>query len=374
MTKPTDQVAPNKQRLEAVNIALKQIEKSYGDGSIMRLRSKLEANDSIPVISTQCLPLDLALGVGGLPKGRIIEIYGPEASGKTTLCLHVIAEAQRLGGNAAFIDAEHALDPERAANIGINLDELLISQPDYGEQALEIAETLIRSGGIDVLVIDSVAALIPKSELEGEMEDSSIGTQARMMSKAMRKLSSVISKSNTVVIFTNQLRLKIGVMFGNPEVTSGGQALKFYASVRIDMRKIGNIQEGDEIMGTRHRARVVKNKVAAPFKTVEFDMLAASGISKAGGILDVATELEIVQKSGSFFKYKDETLAQGRQNAVTLLEEDDQLLNKIREEVWAKVRSDKDKVKDAKTEKKAERAEKNEKKAQEAAAKAESES
>ncbi len=353
MAKLNDQATPqNKQRQEAVNIALKQIEKNYGDGSIMRLRSKLEANDSIPVISTECLPLDLALGVGGLPKGRIIEIYGPEASGKTTLCLHVIAEAQKQGGNAAFIDAEHALDPERAANIGVNLDELLISQPDYGEQALEIAETLIRSGGIDVLVIDSVAALIPKSELEGEMEDSSIGTQARMMSKAMRKLSSVISKSNAVVIFTNQLRLKIGVMFGNPEVTSGGQALKFYASVRIDMRKIGNIQEGDDIVGTRHRARIVKNKVAAPFKTVEFDMLAASGISMAGGILDVATELEIIQKSGSFFKYKDETLAQGRQNVVNLLEEDEKLLKEIRDEVWKKVRSQKEQAKDAKAEKK----------------------
>jgi recombination protein RecA len=332
----------NTQRQEAVNIALKQIEKSFGEGSVMRLGHKLEANDSIPVISTQCLPLDLALGVGGLPRGRITEIYGPEASGKTTVCLHLIAEAQKQGGTAAFIDVEHALDPERAGTIGVNLDALLISQPDYGEQALEIAETLIRSGGIDVLVVDSVAALIPKSELEGEMGDSAIGTQARLMSKAMRKLSAVISKSNTVVIFTNQLRLKIGVMFGNPEVTSGGQALKFYASVRIDMRKIGNIQEGDEIIGTRHRARIVKNKVAAPFKTAEFDMLAATGISQAGGVLDIATELDIVQKAGSFFKYKEETLAQGRQNAVTLLEGNEQLLSEIRDQVWARVKSKKE--------------------------------
>lgn len=331
----------NKQRQEAVNIALKQIEKNFGDGSIMRLRSKMEANDSIPAVSTQCLPLDLALGVGGFPRGRIIEVYGPEASGKTTLCLHVIAEAQKQGGSAAFIDAEHALNPERAAAIGVNLDELLISQPDYGEQALQIAETLIRSGGIDVLVIDSVAALIPKSELEGEMEDTAIGTQARLMSKALRKLSAAINKSNTVVIFTNQLRLKIGVMFGNPEVTSGGQALKFYASVRIDLRKIGNIQEGDQIVGTRHRARIVKNKVAPPFRTAEFDMMADSGISEAGGVLDVATDLNIVQKAGSFYKYKDETLAQGRQNAVVLLQEDEKLLSEIRQAVWDQVRTKK---------------------------------
>ena len=331
-----------KQRQDAVNIALKQIEKNYGDGSIMRMRTKLEAYDSIPVISTQCLPLDLALGVGGFPRGRIVEVYGPEASGKTTLCLHVIAEAQKQGGSAAFIDAEHALNAERAAGIGVNLDELLISQPDYGEQALEIAETLIRSGGIDVLVIDSVAALIPKSELEGEMVDTSIGTQARLMSKALRKLSSAISKSNTVVIFTNQLRLKIGVMFGNPEVTSGGQALKFYASLRLDMRKIGNIQEGDEVVGTRHRVRVVKNKVAVPFKTAEFDMLAETGISQAGGVLDVATDLDIVQKAGSFFKYKEETLAQGRQNAIAVLENDEKLFTEIRSAVWEKVKSNKE--------------------------------
>ncbi len=328
-----------KQRQEAVNIALKQIEKNFGDGSIMRFRSKLGTNTSIPVISTQSLPLDLALGVGGLPRGRVVEIYGPEASGKTTLCLHVIAEAQKHGGTAAFIDAENALDPERAESIGVNLDELLISQPDYGEQALEIAETLIRSGGLDVLVIDSVAALVPKSEIEGEMQDASVGTQARLMSKAMRKLAAVINKSQTVVIFTNQLRLKIGVMFGNPETTAGGQALKFYASVRMDMRKIGNIQEGEEIVGTRHRVRVVKNKVAPPFRTAEFDMLVDSGISQAGGILDVATEMGILEKSGSFYRYKGETFAQGRQNAVGLLQEDEKLMNEVRDEVWKRIKS-----------------------------------
>lgn len=331
----------DKQKQEAVEIALKQISKNFGDGSIMRMRSKLDSMGDVPAISTQCLPLDLALGVGGLPRGRIIEIYGPEASGKTSLCLHVIAQAQQNGGTAAFIDAENALDPERAEAIGVNLDDLLISQPDYGEQALEIAETLIRSGGIDVLVIDSVAALIPKSELEGEMEDHSVGTQARLMSKAMRKLSSVINKSKTVVIFTNQLRLKIGVMFGNPEVTSGGQALKFYASVRIDMRKIGNIQEGEEIVGTRHRARIVKNKVAPPFRTCEFDMLAETGISREGGVLDIATEMEIVEKSGSFYKYNGETLAQGRQNTIELLQEDKKLMSKIKQQVWDNINAQK---------------------------------
>lgn len=331
----------DKQKQQAVDIALKQIAKNHGDGSIMRMGAKLEGMDSVPAISTQCLPLDLALGVGGLPRGRITEIYGPEASGKTSLSLHVIAQAQKEGGTAAFIDAENALNPERAEEIGVNLDELLISQPDFGEQALEIAETLIRSGGVDVLVVDSVAALIPKSELEGEMEDHSVGTQARLMSKAMRKLSAVINKSNTVVIFTNQLRLKIGVMFGNPEVTSGGQALKFYASVRIDMRKIGNIQEGDEIVGTRHRARVVKNKVAPPFRKAEFDMMADTGISRAGGILDVAAEMDIVEKAGSFYKYGGDTIAQGRQNAISALEEDEKLLKKIRDHVWDKIKADK---------------------------------
>lgn len=328
-----------KQRREAIDVALKQITKNYGDGSVMKLGDKLSATDGVPYISTQCLPLDLALGVGGVPRGRIIEIYGPEASGKTSLCLHIIAEAQRLGGTAAFIDAENALDPERARTIGVNLDDLLISQPDYGEQALEIAETLIRSGGIDVLVVDSVAALVPKAEIEGEMGDAVVGVQARLMSKAMRKLSAVINKSQTVVIFTNQLRMKIGVMFGNPETTSGGQALKFYASVRIDMRKIGNIQEGDTIVGTRHRARVVKNKVAPPFRTAEFDMMSDEGISKTGSVLDVATEMGIIEKAGSFLKYEGQTLAQGRENAKVILMEKPQLLQEISDKIWAKVRA-----------------------------------
>lgn len=332
-----------KQRQQAVEIALKQIQKNFGDGSIMHLGQKMDNMYSIPAISTQCLPLDLALGVGGLPRGRITEIYGPEASGKTTVCLHVIAEAQKNGGTAAFIDAEHALDPERAAAIGVDLENLLISQPDYGEQALEIAETLIRSGGLDVLVIDSVAALVPKSEIEGEMGDQSVGVHARLMSKAMRKLAAVINKSRTVVIFTNQLRLKIGVMFGNPEVTSGGQALKFYASIRMDMRKIGNIQEGDEVVGTRHRVRVVKNKVAPPFRTTEFDMMADSGISQSGGVLDVATDMGILEKAGSFYKYKGETLAQGRENVKTLFEEDEKLMNEIKKKVWDEIKVAKEK-------------------------------
>jgi recombination protein RecA len=283
----------------------------------------------------------MALGIGGMPRGRIVEIYGPEASGKTTVCLHVIAEAQKNGGLAAFIDAEHALNPERAAAIGVDLENLLISQPDYGEQALEIAETLIRSGGLDVLVIDSVAALVPKSEIEGEMEDASVGTQARLMSKALRKLAAVINKSSTVVIFTNQLRLKIGVMFGNPETTSGGQALKFYASQRIDMRKIGNITEAETVTGTRHRARVVKNKVAPPFRVAEFDMMVDSGISQSGGVLDVATDMGIIEKAGSFFKYNGQTLAQGRENAKTGLEEDNKLMTEIKKKVWEQIKASK---------------------------------
>lgn len=328
-------------RREALDIAMKQIQRSFGEGAIMNLGKKLDGMYSIPAISTQCLPLDLAVGIGGFPKGRIIEIYGPEASGKTTLCLHVIAEAQKQGGNVAFIDAEHALNPERAVAIGVDLERMLIAQPDNGEQALEIAETLIRSGGVDVLVVDSVAALVPKSEIEGEMGDASVGTQARLMSKAMRKLAAVISKSNTVIIFTNQLRMKIGVMFGSPETTAGGQALKFYASVRIDMRKIGNITEGEKVVGTRHRARVVKNKVAPPFRVCEFDMMADSGISVSGGVLDVATEMGIIEKAGSFFKYEGKTIAQGREAAKAVLEEDEHFMNTIKKKVWDEIKKSK---------------------------------
>lgn len=334
------------QRFTAVNMAMQQIEKQFGTGSIMRLGDSDKANMKIATIATGSIALDLALGAGGVPRGRIIEIYGPEASGKTTLCLHIIAEAQKNEGVAAFIDAEHAMDPERAAAIGVNLETLLVSQPDSGEQALEIAETLIRSGGVDVLVIDSVAALVPKAEIEGEMGDSIIGLQARLMSQAMRKLAGAINKSKTAVIFTNQIRMKIGVMFGNPETTSGGQALKFYSSVRIDMRKIGNIQDGDHIIGSRHRAKVVKNKIAPPFRTAEFDIMNDSGISRSGGIADMAVDLDIIEKSGSFFKFKGEVLAQGREALKSLLEEKPKLMVKFEEKIREKVDAQKQKPAD----------------------------
>ncbi len=330
------QVSDNNDRLTAVKIAMQQITKQFGEGAIMRMGSD-KINEKIQVISSGSISLDLALGVGGFPKGRIIEIYGPEASGKTTLALHVISEAQKAGGVAAFIDAEHAVDPTRAKSIGVDLDSLLLSQPDNGEQALEIAETLIRSGGVDVVVIDSVAALVPKAEIEGEMGDASMGMQARLMSQALRKITGAISKSKCIVIFTNQLRDKIGVMFGNPEVTTGGKALKFYASIRIDMRKIGNIQEGEEIIGSRHRAKIVKNKVASPFRTAEFDILNVGGISKIGDLLDTAIAYEIVQKAGAFLKYGGETIAQGREAAKAVLVEKPELIEKIKKEVVAKV-------------------------------------
>ena len=330
------QVSNNNDRLTAVKIAMQQITKQYGEGAIMRMGSD-KINEKIPVISSGSISLDLALGVGGFPKGRVIEIYGPEASGKTTLALHVIAESQKAGGVAAFIDAEHAVDPTRAKSIGVDLDDLLLSQPDNGEQALEIAETLIRSGGVDVVVIDSVAALVPKAEIEGEMGDASMGMQARLMSQALRKITGAISKSKCTVIFTNQLREKIGVMFGNPEVTTGGKALKFYASIRVDMRKIGNIQEGETIIGSRHRAKVVKNKVASPFRSAEFDILNIGGISKIGDLLDTAIGYEIVEKAGAFLKYGGETIAQGREAAKAILAEKPELMEKIKNEVVAKV-------------------------------------
>ena len=290
------------------------------------------------MIPTGSIALDLALGVGGLPRSRITEIYGPEGSGKTTVCLHVIAEAQKKGGIAAFVDAEHALDPMRAEAIGVNLDELIVSQPDTGEQALEICETLIRSGGIDVLCVDSVAALVPKAEIEGEMGDAMIGVQARLMSQAMRKLSGAISKSKSVIIFTNQIRMRIGVMFGNPETTSGGQALKFYSSIRLDVRRIGKIQDGDKVIGSRHRAKVVKNKVAPPFRVAEFDIMNLGGVSKAGGILDVGVEMDVVAKSGSFFRYKGKVLAQGREGVKTALDENPKLTAEIEKAIWRKVK------------------------------------
>ncbi|HSV95213.1 MAG TPA: recombinase RecA [Spirochaetia bacterium] len=333
------QVSNNDDRLTAVKIAMQQITKQYGEGAIMRMGSD-KINEKIPVISSGCISLDLALGIGGFPKGRIIEIYGPEASGKTTLALHVISEAQKAGGVAAFIDAEHAVDPTRAKSIGVDLDSLLLSQPDNGEQALEIAETLIRSGGVDVVVIDSVAALVPKAEIEGEMGDASMGMQARLMSQALRKITGAISKSKCIVIFTNQLRDKIGVMFGNPEVTTGGKALKFYASIRIDMRKIGNIQEGEDIIGSRHRAKIVKNKVASPFRSAEFDILNIGGISKIGDLLDTAIAYEIIEKAGAFLKYGGETIAQGREAAKAILTEKPELMEKIKKEVVAKVNAE----------------------------------
>lgn len=321
------------QRLQAIKLAMEQIEKQYGTGSIMRLGEKSAADRHIDTIPTGSIALDLALGVGGLPRGRIVEIYGPEASGKTTLALHVIAEAQKRGGQCAFVDAEHALDPTRAETIGVNLDDLLLSQPDSGEQALEITETLIRSGALDVIVVDSVAALVPRAELEGEMGDAVMGMQARLMSQALRKLTGAISKSKTILIFTNQIRQKIGVMFGNPETTPGGLALKFYTSVRIDIRRIETLKDGENIIGSRHRARIVKNKVAPPLRVAEFDIMNDEGISKVGGILDVGVEMEIVQKKGAFFSYKDVTIAQGREAAKVYLRENTKIAREIEDEI-----------------------------------------
>jgi recombination protein RecA len=320
-------------KLAAIKIAMEQIDKQYGKGSIMRLGEKAEERYKVDVIPTGSIALDLALGVGGLPKGRIIEVYGPEASGKTTLALHVIAEAQKKGGQCAFIDAEHALDPVRAETIGVNLDDLLLSQPDTGEQALEITETLVRSGALDVIVVDSVAALVPRAELEGEMGDAVIGLQARLMSQALRKLTGAISKSKTILIFTNQMRQKIGVMFGNPETTPGGLALKFYASVRLDVRRIEVIKEGEQVIGSRHRVRVVKNKVAPPLRVAEFDIMNDEGISKAGGLLDVAVDLALIEKKGAFFNYDGKVLAQGREAAKILLKENTKLAEDIEKKI-----------------------------------------
>jgi recombination protein RecA len=329
---------PSSNKIEAVKMAMEQITKAYGTGAIMKMGDKANAM-RMDVIPTGCLPIDIALGVGGLPRGRVTEIFGPEASGKTTLCLHVIAEAQKLGGTAAFIDAEHALDPSRAATVGVDVDNLLISQPDNGEQALEIVETLIRSNAVDVIVIDSVAALVPRAEIEGEMGDSMMGLQARLMSQALRKLTGAINKSQTVVIFTNQIRQKIGVMFGNPETTTGGLALKFYSSVRIDVRKIANIKTSTgESVGSQHRARIVKNKVAPPFKQTEFDILNTEGISVAGGLVDLAVIHDIIIKAGSFFKFEDQSI-QGREAMKKYLKANPKKAEKIKEEIWKKIKS-----------------------------------
>ncbi len=327
----------------AIAAAMAQIQKTYGTGSIMRLGERAEKLTT-QIIPTGSIAVDLALGVGGLPRGRIIEVFGPEASGKTTLCLHVIAEAQKKGGVAAFIDAEHALDPQRAQKIGVNLDELLISQPDTGEQGLEIADSLIRSGGIDIIVIDSVAALVPKAEIEGEMGDAVMGMQARLMSQALRKLTGAISNTNTICIFTNQLRQKIGVMFGNPETTTGGQALKFYASVRLDVRKIENIKVGDEVTGSRHRVKVVKNKMAPPFRIAEFDM-DFNGISHEGELLDIGVELGVLTKAGAFIRWGETLLGQGRVAAVSYLKEnpkESEKLEKTIRDMWAQKTGGKD--------------------------------
>ncbi|MDK1029384.1 MAG: recombinase RecA [Anaerolineae bacterium] len=321
--KTKKEIAQEDGRRAVLDKALSDIIKRYGDGSIMRLG---EAKNMLTeVYPTGSLSLDIALGVGGVPRGRITEIYGPEASGKTTLCQHIIAECQKLGGTAAFVDMEHALDPAYAARLGVDVDNLLISQPDTGDQALEITETLVRSGAVDVIVIDSVAALVPRSEIEGDMGDPTMGMQARLMSQALRKLSGAINQTKTTVIFTNQLRMKIGVMFGNPETTTGGQALKFYASVRLDIRSIQQIKVGNEIIGRRTRVRVVKNKVAAPGKTAEFDIMFNEGISKVGDLLDLATQLEIVDKRGSFYSYGDTRLGQGRENSKEFLRQTPEL-------------------------------------------------
>ena len=313
---------------KALDAALGQIEKAFGKGSIMRLGQR-EAPVDADVISTGSLGLDIALGIGGLPRGRVIEIYGPESSGKTTLALHVVAEAQKKGGVCGFVDAEHALDPSYAKKLGVNLDELLISQPDTGEQALEIVDTLVRSGALDVLVIDSVAALVPRAEIEGEMGDSLPGLQSRLMSQALRKLTASISKSRTIVIFINQIRMKIGVMFGNPETTTGGNALKFYASVRLDIRRIGAIKERDVVTGNQTRVKVVKNKMAPPFRVVEFDIMYGQGVSKTGELLDLGVQANIVEKSGAWFSYNGERVGQGRENAKTYLREHPEVADAI---------------------------------------------
>jgi recombination protein RecA len=315
------------ERQKALDIAIQQIERQFGKGSIMKLGEDTSLN--VSVISSGCLALDIALGAGGFPRGRVVEIFGPESSGKTTVALHVVAEAQRRGGNAAFIDAEHALDPVYAKNLGVNLDELYVSQPDTGEQALEIAEALVRSGAIDVVVIDSVAALVPKAEIEGEMGDSHVGLQARLMSQALRKLSGAIGKSKTVAIFINQIREKVGVMFGNPEVTPGGRALKFYSSVRLDIRRIETIKQGNDMIGNRTRAKVVKNKIAPPFKQAEFDIMYGEGISREGSILDIAADLDIISKSGAWYSLDSERLGQGRENAKQYLKDNPEIADKI---------------------------------------------
>lgn len=319
------------EKVKAVEAAIAQIEKTYGKGAIMKLGD--QPVEDIPVIPSGCIQLDMALGVGGFPRGRIIEIYGPESSGKTTLTLHAIAEAQKLGGTAAFIDAEHAFDAVYARKLGVDIESLLVSQPDTGEQALDIAETLVRSGAIDIIVIDSVAALVPQAEINGEMGDSHVGLQARLMSQALRKLTGILSKSNTCLLFINQLRMKIGVMFGNPETTTGGNALKFYATQRIDIRRVASLKDGEEVIGNRTRIKIVKNKVAAPFTQCEFDILYGQGISREASILDLAVDLEIIQKSGAWFSYNGERIGQGRENTRVFLKNNPELTNELEAQI-----------------------------------------
>jgi len=327
-----------KQKLTAANTAIEQIKTRFGEGAIMKLGEAKKMQ--VDAVSTGCLSLDIALGVGGVPRGRIIEIYGPEASGKTTLSQHIIAEVQKLGGTAAFIDAEHALDPDYAQKIGVNINELFISQPDTGEQALEIAETLVRSNAVDVVVIDSVAALVPKAEIEGEMGDAHMGLQARLMSQALRKLSGIISKTKTVVIFINQIRMKIGVYFGNPETTTGGMALKFYSSVRIEVRRSAQIKKGEAIIGNRVKCKVVKNKVAAPFKSTEFDIMYNEGISLAGDLIDTGVQFGVIVKSGNSYSFGEEKLGVGRENAKDMLRSNPKIMAEIKKKVWEKVKAD----------------------------------
>ncbi len=321
----------NPEKKKALEAALSQIEKQFGKGSVMKLGEFTAMN--VEAIPTGALSLDVALGIGGIPRGRIIEVYGPESSGKTTLTLHMIAEAQKMGGEAAFIDAEHALDPVYAKHLGVDIDNLIVSQPDTGEQALEIAEALVRSGALDIIVVDSVAALVPKAEIDGDMGDSHIGLQARLMSQALRKLAGAINKSKTVIVFINQLREKVGIMFGNPETTTGGRALKYYSSVRLDIRKIENIKQDGEIVGNRAKVKVVKNKMAPPFREAEFDIVYGKGISKSGNILDIAVSLDIVEKSGSWFSYNGTRIGQGRENVKKYLEENPEILNEIETKV-----------------------------------------
>ncbi|MDD2370618.1 MAG: recombinase RecA [Firmicutes bacterium] len=336
-----------KEKEKVLEITLGQIEKQFGKGSIMRLGDGGNYRN-VEAVSTGILPLDVAIGIGGYPKGRIIEIYGPESSGKTTVSLHAVASIQKNGGTAAFIDAEHALDPIYAKNLGVNTEELLVSQPDTGEQGLEICEALVRSGAVDIIVVDSVAALVPRAEIEGEMGDSHMGLQARLMSQALRKLAGVVNKSNTIIIFINQLREKIGVMFGSPETTTGGRALKFYASVRIDVRKTDNIKKGVDMIGVRTKAKIVKNKVAPPFKIAEFDIMYGEGVTKEGCVLDMAADLDIIQKAGAWYNYGDEKLGQGRDNSKMYLRQHPELLQELEEKVIAKALNftsdDKDKV------------------------------